>query len=392
MDVFYSTPLLHGDGENGKKQWQGFAARTADGVVIYTEFGSVGGTILKSKPTKVEAKHKGAANERDEETQARAEIDAKCVAKQKGGSNYQPVGGTVSAEVAERRTRILPMLAPSELYPKFKSDLQWPCFGQPKLDGMRLVSDGHDFWSRKGELQNEANIRHLRVNTGGLILDGEVLLPPEQYTFQETLSAMKNPKHPLAPELVYCVFDIVDLTLTFEERFAKLKAWVAANPHPRIALVATLELQADKDAREFMTVCVERGMEGIMLRNADGRYQPAKRSRDLQKFKLTDEDEFIITGYREAKGGWAGTPVLELQVSADNVKGFDGKSGQAGAKFEAKPKMSLEESRKLWAIRDTLIGQKATVLFQSYTDIVKGEPTSGTPRFPRVKSIRNYEG
>lgn len=394
MNVFHTTPLLQGDGDNGRKQWQGFAAKAATGqVYIYAKFGTVGGTIQQAKPTEIEAKNIGRANQTSLEQQAIAEIDAKCLGKQKK-DNYLPVGVAASPAVLKHQTRILPMLAPSEVYPVLKSDLRFPILAQPKLDGMRLVTDGHDFWSRKGELQNEANIKHLRIDTGGLLLDGEVLLPPDKYSFQESMSAMKNAKHPHIGLLTYCLFDIVDLALPFEERFEILQEFVRNNPHPRMNLVTTIEVADDEDLQDFYEKCLAVGMEGIMLRNKHGKYKPSKRSRDLQKFKPKDDDEFPVVGYREAKGGWAGTPVLELQVTKDNKPGFDGKRGKIGTKFEAKPAMSIEEARALFKRCEAgeVVGKVgATVLFQGFYDQVQGDPNAGKPRFPRVKALRDYE-
>lgn len=389
-DPFYRTSLLHGTGTTGEAtQWQGFAARVDDNVVIYTEFGRVGGTIQQSKPTIIAAKNVGRSNETTLEAQASAEIESKCVKKQKEG--YLPQGVAATAEMVRHQERVLPMLAPSQIYPAYARNLKWPVFVQPKLDGMRLVTDGTDFWSRKGELQNEENIRHLRQDTKGLLIDGEVLLPWDVYSFQESMSAIKDSTHPLASKLIYCVFDIVDLALPFHERFVKLENFLRANPHPNWMLVATVEAPDEDAVRTFFLNCLKQGFEGCMLRNANGRYRPKDRSRDLQKFKPVDDDEFVIVGSREAKGNWVGTPVFRLVTNKTNKAAQDGSTPKAGVEFDAKPKMSLAEARKLWKIRDSLVGKPATVLFQGYYDQKPGEPEAGKPRFPRVKAIRDYD-
>lgn len=393
MKAFHSTPLLHGRGTTGEAtQWQGFAATNGAGVVIYTEFGRVGGTIQQSKPTAIEPKNVGRSNETTAERQAMSEIDAKCVKKQKEG--YAPAKGTgvLSTAMRVHQERILPMLAPSEIYPHHARHLKFPCYVQPKLDGMRLVTDGHDFWSRKGELQNEANIRHLRHDTGGLLVDGEVLLPPEESSFQASMSAVKNARHADAHKLVYCVFDVVDLALPFEERFAVLQRLLRARPHPAWVPVATVEAADDAAVREFFANCLEEGMEGCMLRNKLGKYRPKARSRDLQKFKAVDEDEFEIVGSEEAEGGWAGTPVFHLRIRAGQKPAMDGSVGKVGATFKAKPKVSLPEAQRMWAERDSFVGKPGTVLFQGYYDQKPGDPDAGKPRFPRVKAVRDYEG
>lgn len=390
LDIFHTTPLLHGVGTTGEPtQWQGFAAEGNDGVVIFTEFGRVGGTIQRSKPSIVDAKNIGRSNETTLRDQAISQIDSKCTKKQKEG--YKPQGVAAAPAMLKHQERILPMLAPSEIYPHHVRHLTWPLLGQPKLDGMRLVTDGQDFWSRKGELQNEANIRHLRHDTKGLLIDGEVLLPPDVAGFQTSMSAIKDAKNADARKLVYCVFDIVDLTRPFHERYELLREFLKANPHPSWALVATVELADDAAARKFFATCLDKGMEGIMLRNREGRYRPKARSRDLQKFKSIDDDEFTIVGYKEAKGGWSGTPVFRLVTNAANKPAADGSTPRPGVEFEAKPKMSLSEAQQLWADRDALIGKQATVLFQGYYDQKADDDEAGKPRFPRLKTIRDYD-
>lgn len=408
MNVFHKTPLLNGNGTNGRKQWQGFAAKNAGGqVFIYTQFGTVGGTIQTSAPTVVESKNVGRANETGLEQQAITEIDAKCLSKQKK-DGYLPVGVQASAAIIKHQDRVLPMLAPSEVWPHFRRDIRLPAFAQPKLDGMRLVTDGQQFWSRKGELQVPECMKHLQHDTKGLMIDGEALLDPSKYSFQQSMSAIKRFDRVLTPQLVYCVFDIVDLKLPQEERLAVLKQFFADNPHPRWVLVSTIEVADDEAIETFEENCLANGMEGIMLRDKRGLYKPGKRARCLQKLKRIDDDEFEIVGFREASGGWAGTPVLELEIGvpcADcvaqaehdvhtgNKCGFDGKFGKAGARFEAKPKMSFDDSVLLYkeCLAGNVVGQRGTVLFQSFYDQVSGDANAGKPRFPRVKALRDYE-
>ena len=106
-----------------------------------------------------------------------------------------------------------------------------------------------------------------------------------------------------------------------------------------------------------------------MIRSAFGLYVP-KRTHDLMKYKPLREEEFTIVRVKEAKGKDAGTPVFVCEAK--------------GGEFSARPMGKMQSRKKMWRDRKKLIGQSLTVEFQGYTKYDK-------PRFPRAKTLRNYE-
>jgi ATP-dependent DNA ligase len=367
MNIIHSTPVLADLTSTGKKKyWQGFVAEQDGRAFTYSEFWQEGSARQQSVPTEAQGKNVGRKNETTAQAQAIADIESDCKRKQKKG--YVPEG--------EERTRVLalPMLAHS--YAKRAHDLVWPCLAQPKLDGVRAVTDGTRFWSREGNLFPAATTAHLLGDTEGMMLDGEIMLDPELYTFEQSISALKDEtpdatKLALSQQLIYHVFDVVEQGQTFATRYARLLNLFEKGTVAGWRLVQASELRDASEVQAYLDRCLEQGHEGIMLRNVAGEYKLKHRSKDLLKHKPFVDDEFVIVGVEEGQGKDAGTPVFVCVT-------------EASKEFRARPKGTLEWRQQLWRERSVLIGKKLSVTYQNLT-------AEGVPRFPVAKAIRDYE-
>lgn len=113
---------------------------------------------------------------------------------------------------------------------------------------------------------------------------------------------------------------------------------------------------------------VKDGFEGIMIRDANGIYEPNKRSKYLQKYKEFMEEEFEIVGFHDGEG------VDKDLVIWDCIT-------KEGKVFSVRPRASFEERRQLFKEAISHIGKQLTVTFQEYSpDLI--------PRFPVGKGIR----
>lgn len=128
------------------------------------------------------------------------------------------------------------------------------------------------------------------------VLDGEIVVLDEagKPSFQDL--QYFNPK--LAPRLYYYVFDLLllngkDLTkLPLEERRAQL-AELLTDPPPALRLSSTLEAEP----KDLIAIVRAEGLEGIVAKDRTSFYEPGKRSGKWQKFKLYQEEEFLIAGF-----------------------------------------------------------------------------------------------
>lgn len=292
-----SSEVLEATGKQGKKWWQAHLVMDEQGIYYTTtsayhetSLGNVS-TTMWAVPRQARAKNVGRSNETSNEQQARAEYESMVTLEKRLRSG----------------DRIMPMLAATlidKLNPKKskRSKIKYPCVVQPKYDGKRLLSDGVVGWSRGNKDTNPETVAHIfPIDTEGMILDGELLLPwepgvDEAPKVSEVMSAV-NKFHPgVSDTLIYMVYDIADLTLTYDERLAKLVDWFNRIGHhnPHIHLALGYKIQSEKDGLAMHAALTEWGYEGSIWRNLDGMYADGKRVTDLQKHKDFITEEFRV--------------------------------------------------------------------------------------------------
>ena len=298
---------------------------------------------------------------------------------------------------------------------KKKKVITFPCFVQPKLDGLRCVS----YATRSADGGNDAGpVVALQSRTGAfftglphiaaalrpylsqhpsVVIDGE--LYTDQMPFEELAGLIKKKKITDSDverlkKVKYHVYDIYDRAqsnMPYSERLGVLaaavrrcgcvandtfSAGVAANRVLRsdtdaatvVVLVRTEKVAALSDFRRLFSEFVEAGYEGIMLRNAVGVYRANYRSNDLQKYKEFMEDEYRIIDFKEGEGRDLGA-VIWVCETAD------------GKEFSLRPRGSIEQRREWFNDGDSYIGKYVTVIFQELTE-------DGKPRFPVGKALR----
>ena len=292
---------------------------------------------------------------------------------------------------------------------KKKKVITFPCFVQPKLDGLRCVSyvkrSGNDttiaLQSRTGAFFTglphiAAALRPYLSQHPSIVIDGE--LYTDQMPFEELAGLIKKKKITDSDierlkKVKYHVYDIYDRAqsnMPYSERLGVLVDAVrrcvcvandtltAGSPHRMlrsateaatvVILVRTEKVAVLADFRRLFSEFVEAGYEGIMLRNAEGVYRANYRSNDLQKYKEFMEDEYLITGYTHGEGRDAGA-VIWLCETAD------------GKDFTVRPRGTMEQRRIWFNMGATYVGKKLTVIFQELTE-------EGKPRFPVGKAVR----
>lgn len=100
----------------------------------------------------------------------------------------------------------------------------------------------------------------------------------------------------------------------------------------------------------------------MIIRNFEGKYDLKNRSKNLQKYKKFDDDEFKIIGFTEGTGIEDGLVIWICET-------------KEGKTFQVRPKGTHEERRKLFKDAKKYTGKPLTVRFFGYTD-------DGIPRFP----------
>jgi DNA ligase-1 len=278
-----------------------------------------------------------------------------------------------------------------------KNTIVFPCYVQPKLDGLRCVIYSDPV---TGEIHRQSRtgtyfdtMTHIADSLAPLfakyptvVLDGE--LYTTEMPFEELAGLIKRKILDDADQeklntIEYHIYDTIDETptATYEVRqntikrmFASLAASTASSPRtlpPYIRLVHTVEAKTPADFKSNFAQFIEEGYEGIMLRNKEGKYRCNYRSHDLQKYKEFMEDEFKIVGFTQGDGRDRGTVIWICQTKDKN-------------EFKVRPRGTIAARTFLYNNGDKYIGKMLTVIYQELTE-------EGKPRFPVGKDVReNY--
>ncbi len=245
------------------------------------------------------------------------------------------------APVAPLPRGMRPMLATST--PKPFDDPDW--IFEVKWDGYRAVAEISNgdvaLHSRNLLPLNErypSIVEALRKLDTEAVLDGEIVVLDK--SGQPDFQKLQNYRASRAGHLVYCVFDIPylqghDLTsLPLIVRKKLLKEVL-----PRVPEI-TFSDHVREEGRLFFDAASKKGLEGIMAKNSQSRYQPGVRSPQWLKVKQRLTQEAVIAGFTAPGGtrGHFGALVLGVFEGDDLVY-----IGQVGGGFGAR---SLREVRE----------------------------------------------
>jgi bifunctional non-homologous end joining protein LigD len=210
---------------------------------------------------------------------------------------------TAPAPAPHGQRRYAPMLA--TLAPGLPSGDDW--LFEVKWDGYRALAYVHGgevaLVSRNGNdltqrFESVAKEVAKAVKTPDCVLDGEVCALDERG--RSSFSAMQQGK--AGTPIVYYVFDllevegepILDEPLTARhERLEKL-----LDRRNRTVLLS----EAFDDGEALYEAAKEQGLEGVVAKRSESRYQPGKRNRDWLKVKTHGRQEFVIAGYTKGSG------------------------------------------------------------------------------------------
>ena len=374
-----NLPTLYGRSTNGKiKTWNISVLKLADGsCFIETEHGYEDGKKQLDQRLISEGKNIGRSNETTPYEQACSEANSAYNRKKDDG--YVDDKANIPSE---DEGMFLPMLA--HRYDKHSAKINFPCWVQPKLDGVRLIARKHNdtvtMWSRKGkqiDIPDKISEQLCSFLENGQCVDGEIYV--HNWTFQRIVSAVKK-KREDTDNLEYHIYDSPHKVLCFEDRTPSFEGGKVIFPEycdgwqvagSQIKFVETYLVKDEKEFDEYEQKFVEAGYEGMMARNKSSLYKYKHRSYDLQKVKRFIDKEFEIIGGKDGTGREAGLVIFKCKT-------------KAGLEFDVRPMGSHEERSEIWSNINDYIGKQLTVRYQELTD-------DGRPRFPVGVSVRDYE-
>lgn len=283
---------------------------------------------------------------------------------------------TVEGSQAKFNDLLKPMLAQS--YDKHKKKLQFPCFAQPKLDGIRCLARKRNgevtLYSRKGkvlDLVPHVNEALSYVLEDEQCADGELYV--HGWDFQRIISAIKKTSED-TPLIQYHIYDFPNMQ-NRDEPFSKrfnhdTHERLLRVPHHKfnpdgkspLARVATPIINTEDQLVEYEEKSINAGYEGIMARNADSLYLFGYRSVDLLKVKRFLDAEYKIIGVTDGVSIEEGCAIFTC-ITSD------------GQEFSVRPMGTHEERKQMFLDADTYLGKMLTVKYQELSN-------DGVPRFP----------
>ena len=246
--------------------------------------------------------------------------------------------------------------------------IQFPCFAQTKMDGMRGVIVKRDgrvvVFSRNGNTMTKLD-KHFEAvlsSVDNVVLDGELTVVDSDgklldrktgngilnKTVVETVSDEEVARVRFtAWDLInVCDFDKGVDRRTGVERLSRLRA-IPANP--LFEVVQTFEIANLEEAQELFKEQLAKGEEGIILKNNDHPWED-KRSKQCVKMKEVIEMDLKITGFAEGTGKASGmTGAIQVENKDGSIKTSVG--------------TGLDDATRkdIWARQEELIGTIITV-------------------------------
>jgi len=380
-------PILFGNAKTGKtKKWIISVKQLPNGSAeITTQNGYIDGKLAISTRLIESGKNIGKSNQTTAFQQACNEAEKKYQDK------IDKEGYSTSIDSVE--TPVYPMLANKfDFSSKKKNDIVFPCYVQPKLDGLRCMSNlsngeiimksrvGKEFKQMPhlvAQLKKFFKIAE-ELSITNLYVDGE--LYSDELPFEEISGFIRVEKSDPENErkIQYHLYDLyIDNDMNYETRKSILDSIFSKGKFTHLKNVETIICENKTQIKTLHAHYVEKSYEGIMLRNKNGPYLLKNRSNDLQKYKEFEDAEFEIIGFKEANGEDRGTIIWEcLYNKPDGTKEI----------FAVRPRGN-RDLRREWFLQaqknfdKNFKGKQLTVRYQELGP-------EGCPRFPVGIDVR----
>jgi DNA ligase-1 len=258
---------------------------------------------------------------------------------------------------------------------------------EPKLDGYRCLafvkSGTVEMFTRNGKaIEGFTDIEKELSTLPDGVYDGEITGKDKAFNDMQKQVFKKGGAN---KQGFFNIFDTLPIS-AFERGKSKQpigvrKGWVVdligEADKPKFQHLRTVEFSGpmaydDPRVDELYRLYLERGYEGIMVKDADSVYE-CKRSAAWAKIKPTDTYDLEVVGYEEGTGknaGKLGALIVEYKGFKVNVG-----SGYTDAMRE-----------EFWADRNNLVGRVIEIEAQESTENQKGEQSL---RFPIFKGFRH---
>lgn len=275
--------------------------------------------------------------------------------------------------------------------------LKFPMLLSPKIDGVRALV-------RNGQLVSRTMKPIPNLHTQALFgrdelegLDGELVVgkPYDSNLMQNTMSGVMSRGG--VPHVSYHVFDKWDESVFFRQRLQIASAIASHHEEFSVETVSHVLVNSYDAVLEWEAHYLERGYEGVMLRDPIGKYKQNRstlREGILLKVKRFEDAEAIVTGYeplyrnlneaQEDERGYTKRSTHQANKEADELLGsLSVRCAQTQQEFNIGSGFTEAQRRDLWRDRRSLRGR--IVKYKTF----KVTGVKDKPRFPIFLGFRD---
>ena len=274
------------------------------------------------------------------------------------------------------------------------TSLRFPVMCSPKLDGVRCVVINGIALSRSLKPIPNRYIQRI-LSKGYENLDGELIVGDitAKDAYRTTVSAVMSEDG--EPKFVFAVFDITVLgNHPFYERFELVDK--AVENTSKCIIVPHVTINNLQELNAFEADCLEKGYEGVMIRDPNGQYKHGRSSTKegiLLKLKRFSDSEAEILGVEELMHNANDATTNELgrtkrSSHKENMEpmgtlgALKVKDIKSGVEFNIGTGFDQETRQKLWDRRKKIIGK---IVKYKYFEI----GVKDAPRFPVFLGLRD---
>jgi len=279
------------------------------------------------------------------------------------------------------------------------SDLTFPVYATPKLDGIRALKIDGTIVSRTFKPIRNTTISNVLMSLLPDGSDGEIL---SGKTFQDSTSTVMSADAGIGSGTTFFWFDYVkdDPDKGYLDRIADMKKFVDSHPEilkdSRVTIVPLIPKKIDtaEELNVFEQWCLDQGFEGVMVRNAGGKYKfgrSTEKEQILVKIKQFEDDEAVVIGVSALQtnvndkkmnelGDMRRTSHKDGKIDLEMLGALDVEWN--GIRFGIGTGFDKDTREDLWKRRDSIIGK--IVKFKYFSQGVKT-----APRFPVFLGFRD---
>ncbi len=245
-----------------------------------------------------------------------------------------------------------------------------PFLIQPKLDGERCRALYLDnivtlFSSECHIIKSVPHINEAIAKLdlpNGMELDGELYQHGADFSEIHSIVGRSATISLDYESMEYHVFDIID---EHASQYARIRFLNRLMLTPPLCRVQTDVAESPEAVLEWMTKFVDRGYEGIIVRELSAPYV-RKRTTQMMKFKPKKSDYYPIVGFYEE---------MSITGQPKNALGSLVCTSDEGTTFNVGSGFTADQRHELWKRRHELVGCVCHVKYQNIT-------SNHVPRFP----------